>query len=212
VIEMRGWGRPAIERQSVRPLERSMFRVSVGDYEVCCQAGGLPDMLSEYQQRAAMAEDFGVADEAGSLVCFVSVGRVQQWPSLVVVQRYAPSGCGFDPGVLLVPETHRLFIGAGRRLLGYDLSRPVRLWEDEADCGFWSWSRHGAVVLMAAELELAAWDLSGRKLWSRFVEPPWEFSIAGDVVAVDVMGVVSRIHLGTGQEAEPGAAPDRRGV
>jgi hypothetical protein len=53
-----------------------MFRVSVGEYEVCCQADGLPDMLSEYQQRAALAEDFGVSDESGSSVCFISVG----WP------------------------------------------------------------------------------------------------------------------------------------
>jgi hypothetical protein len=175
-----------------------MFRVNVGEYEVCCQADGLPELLSEYQQRAALAEDFGVADEAGSSVCYVGVGLVQQWPSLVVVQRYSPAGCGFFPGALLVPETQRLFLGAGRRLLGYDLSRPARLWEDEADCGFWSWSRHGPVVLMAAELELAAWDVSGRKLWSRFVEPPWEYQVGGEVVTIDVMGSVSRIHLHSG--------------
>ncbi len=179
-----------------------MFRVSVGEYEICCQADGLPVILSEYQQRAALSEDFGVADKAGSSVCFVGVGRNGQWPSLVVVQRYAPAGGGFFPGVLLVPETDQLFIGAGRRLLGYDLSRPARLWEDETDCGFWSWSRHGPVVLMAAELELAAWDLTGRKLWSRYVEPPWEFSVAGEVVAMDVMGVVSRIHLLSGRDIE----------
>ena len=188
-----------------------MFRVSIGEYELCCQAGGLPAMLSEYRQRAALAEDFGVAGEAGPSVCFVSVGRPQQWPFLVVVQRYWPAGCGFRPGVLLVPETHRLFVGAGRRLLGYDLSRPARLWEDEADCGFWSWSRHGSVVLMAAELELAAWDVGGGKLWSRFVEPPWEFAVAGEVVAVDVMGVVSHVRLRSGHEAEPVGAPDRGG-
>ena len=80
-----------------------MFRVSFGEYEVCCQADGLPAMLSEYQQRATLAEDFGVADEAGASVCFLSIGRPHQWPFLVVVQRYSPAGCGFHPGVLLVP-------------------------------------------------------------------------------------------------------------
>ena len=94
---------------------------------------------------------------------------------------------------------HRLFIGAGRRLLAYDLSRPVRLWEDEADFGFWSWSLHGQFVLMAAELELAAWDVSGRKLWSRFVEPPWEYSVANEIITVDVMGVVSSVRIQTGE-------------
>ncbi|QDV32268.1 hypothetical protein ElP_00910 [Tautonia plasticadhaerens] len=54
---------------------------------------------------------------------------------------------------------------------------------------------------MAAELELAAWDVSGRKLWSRFVEPPWEYAVAGKIVAVDVMGAVSRIDLRTGEPA-----------
>ncbi len=178
-----------------------MFRVSVGEYEIGCQADGLPGLLSEYQQRAILAEDFGVADDAGASVCFVSVGRPLMWPSLVVIQRYSPAGFGFVPGVLLVPEVHRLFIGAGTRLLGYDLSGPARLWEDHTDCGFWSWSRHERVVLMAAELELAAWDLSGHKLWSRFVEPPWEYSVTGVVVAVDVMGTVSRIDVHSGRPA-----------
>jgi hypothetical protein len=30
---------------------------------------------------------------------------------------------------------------------------------------------------MAAELELAAWDVGGDKLWSRIVEPPWELGL-----------------------------------
>jgi hypothetical protein len=173
--------------------------MSVGEYQLGCQSVGLPEMLAEYQQRAALSEDFGVADSFGSSTCFLSVGRALQWPSLVVVQRYAPAGCGFFPGVLLVPESHRLFVGAGRRLLGYDLLEPARLWEDETDCGFWSWSQHGSVVLMSAELELAAWEVSGRKLWSRFVEPPWEFTVNGEFVALDVMGTVSRVHLWSGE-------------
>ena len=49
-----------------------------------------------------------------------------------------------------------IVIAACRRLLAYELARPARLWEDEADCGFWSWTRRGRVVLMSAELELAA--------------------------------------------------------
>ncbi len=179
-----------------------MFRVSIGEYEVCCQANGFPTMITEHQQRASLAEEFGNVDEIGSSVCFVSVGRPQKWPFLVVTQRYSPAGYGFIPGVLLVPEARRRFVGAGRRLLAYDLTLPARLWEDEADCAFWSRSRHGAVVLMAAELELAAWDVGGRKLWSRFVEPPWQFWVADEVVMVDVMSVVSRIHIHSGKEIE----------
>jgi hypothetical protein len=44
------------------------------------------------------------------------------------------------------------------------------------------------VVVVSAELELAAWDVSGRKLWSTFVEPPWEYDVDADIVRLDVMG------------------------
>jgi hypothetical protein len=54
---------------------------------------------------------------------------------------------------------------------------------------------------MAAELELAAWDINGRKLWSRFVEPPWQYAVARDVITLDVMGTLSRIHLESGEPA-----------
>lgn len=175
-----------------------MFNISVGEYVVGCQLDGLPDQLPDYQKRALLSEDFAVTGSEYSSSCFVSVARLVQWPFLVVTQRYAPSQGGFDPGALLVPETSRLFIGAGRRLLAYDLSTPARLWEDETDCGFWSWSQHGAVVLMAAELELAAWDIHGVKLWSIFVEPPWEYKVSGEIVTLDVMGTISRLQLRSG--------------
>lgn len=175
-----------------------MFLVSVGEYQICCQSEAFPDLLGDYQQRATLVEDFGVGTPH-STVCFVGVGRQNDWPFLIVTQRYAPTGYGFSPGVLLVPETHTLFVGAGTRLLGYDLSKPARLWQDQADTGFWSWGRFGPVVLMAAELELAAWDVSGRKLWSRFVEPPWEYTVTGDAVRLDVMGEISHLRLLTGE-------------
>ena len=60
---------------------------------------------------------------------------------------------------MIIPETSLLMIGAGERLLAYDLETPRRLWEDEAEAGFWGWERHGGLVLMSAELELAAWDI-----------------------------------------------------
>ena len=41
---------------------------------------------------------------------------------------------------------------------------------------------------MSAELELAAWDLEGKKLWATFVEPPWQYSVQGSRLHLDVMG------------------------
>lgn len=91
--------------------------------------------------------------------------------------------------MLLVTELGILFMGAGERLLAYDCSNtPRRLWMDQADTGFWSWSRYGDVVLMSAELEFAAWSIEGVKLWSTFVEPPWTYTVAQGKINLDVMG------------------------
>jgi len=122
------------------------------------------------------------------------------WPFLVVAQKFWPAVAGFSPGVLMVPETRRLFIGAGERLLAYDIDGPRRLWEDRADTGFWHWHQHEDVVLMSAELEFAAWDTSGAKLWSMFVEPPWSYEIRGDQLQLDVMGVPSMFPIKTGKK------------
>ena len=63
-----------------------------------------------------------------------------------------------------------------------------------------AWKRHGEVVLMSAELELAAWDLQGNKLWSAFVEPPWTYEVHGTRVALEVMGQRSDFNVTAGPE------------
>ncbi len=127
----------------------------------------------------------------------VEVRRASSWPFLCVAQRYDREG-GWYPGVLLVPETHVLFIGAGERLLAFDLRGPSRLWEDRADTGFHQWQRHDDHVVMSAELEVAAWNLNGVKCWSTFVEPPWTYEVDGSMVRLDVMGNVSVFPLTSG--------------
>jgi len=176
-----------------------MFRVALSGYSLLVHRGQLPEIYPEYRRRATLAEEFNLSDSDGE-ACLVAVGVAGDWPALVVGQRFSPCAGGFDPGVLPVPETCVLFIGAGTRLLAYDLEGPRRLWEDTADYGFWSWDRHGEVVLMSAELELAAWDTAGRKLWTTFVEPPWSYRVVADTVHLDVMGRESQfpLHRGPG--------------
>jgi hypothetical protein len=105
-------------------------------------------------------------------------------------------------GALIVPETDRLFLGAGERLLCYDLVKPARLWEDSADCGFWFWSRWGDVVIMGAETELAAWNIDGQKLWTRFVDPPWEYRVEGNTAEINCDVASGRIDIRTGERVQ----------
>ncbi|MEF2277209.1 hypothetical protein V3W47_02795 [Deinococcus sp. YIM 134068] len=138
----------------------------------------------------------GRKDEDGELLC-IGVGR-RKPTELVVLQRFESHEGVFGPGLLLVPEADMLFIGAGTRLLAYNLNGPTRLWEEFTEVGFSFWDRVGGVVLMSAELEFTAWTTRGDKLWTTFVEPPWSYRIEGDFLELDVMGRVSRFPVLTG--------------
>jgi hypothetical protein len=181
-----------------------MSQIVVGNWGVTVHVDTLPPAHDWYVEHALLAEEFDIKSK-GRLF-FLAVGIFdpsvrEYWKSLLTVaQRYSPDErAGYEPGVLIVPETARLFVGAGERLLAYDLNAPARLWEDHADCGFFNWGRHGAYVWMAAELEFAVWSTSGVKLWTTFVEPPWEASFNGDNVTLDVMGNKHSLRLSDGR-------------
>lgn len=163
-----------------------MFILAVSDYVLSC-CHGLPELYGDYWQHARLLEEIDLGDpEEG--VCFLGVESAGEVPLLAVALRYDCDDSGFFPGAVLIPETRRLFVGAGERILGYDLERVERLWQERTDVGFWGWQRHGEVVVMSAERELAAWDLAGTKLWSAAVEPPWSYSVDGPTLALDVLG------------------------
>jgi hypothetical protein len=176
-----------------------MFSVTTETFTLLCVPDGLPDVYQGYRDHAHLVDEIDLHQSEGKS-CFVAVGHGNDWPFLVVAQRYSPAGTGFWPGIALVASTQRLFVGAGERLLAYRLDRPTRLWEDRADFGFWRWHQHGRFMLMSAELELAAWDIEGRKCWSTFVEPPWEYRVEASVVHLDVMGRKSSFPLESGPE------------
>jgi hypothetical protein len=177
------------------------FSVAVGEYILGCTPDGISSLFKDLQRQAQLVERFDINGRGpdGSGLCCVTVSRSDEsWPFLVVAQDFHPSSGGFEPGLLLNPSTNLLFIGAGERLLAYDLVTPRRLWEDATNGGFWCWAQHGNVVLMLAELELAAWNTHGEKLWTTFVEPPWDYTVEADTVRLDVMGLsaVSRSSRG----------------
>jgi len=130
---------------------------------VLCMSQGLPLGYELYCKQAKLTDEINL-EGLESDICFLAIAKGLDWPLLVVVQRYAPaSNAGFYPGVLIVPETDILFLGAGERVLIYDLKLPRKLGVDMADTGFHDWHRHGSFVVMSAELELAAWDINAQK-------------------------------------------------
>lgn len=175
-----------------------MIYATIADYRVGV-APTTPRMADWYVEHAALVERFDT-DEADAEEFYLTVkSNEDDWPFLYVAQRYYPNHwAGCYPGILLVPETHILFVGAGGRLLAYDLKGRARLWEDRADWGFHSWQRHDDMILMSAELEFAAWDSRGTKRWSTIVEPPWEYRVEGGTVHLNVMDVHSSFPLRTG--------------
>jgi hypothetical protein len=176
-----------------------MFRFSDGEYTISVIIGEMPSIYYEMIEHAPFHDNLYVGSEDGTLLV-VAIGRSSgKWPEIIVSQRFYPGPEeGFHPGTILIPENHLLLLGAGTRLLAYDLRNSRRLWEDVTKVGFWGWKRHDDVVLMSAELEIAAWDIQGKKLWSTFVEPPWDCRIQGNHIELDVMGMKSRFAIKTG--------------
>jgi hypothetical protein len=169
-------------------VDHSDIETAVGGWGVLT-AAGIPAGLDEYRARASLVDELpGEPDDEGRL--FAGIARPgEDWPSLVVTQRWGPTGAGFRPGVLVVPDTARAFVGAGTRVACYhhDGGTWRRQWLDAvAYPGFWGWRLHGDVVVMAGEIELRAWTSRGDQLWIEDVEPPWSYEVVDGTVTLDV--------------------------
>ena len=174
-----------------------MIKVAIGKYKLLLTYNGLPSIYDHYVKHARLFDEFDLG-EPNTDLCFVGIGADGDWPSLVVAQSYSPSIAGFHPGVLIVPETQRVFIGAGTRLLLYDFTHCQRLWQDEAELVFLAWQQHDDFVVLTAETELATWTTKGDKLWTTYVEPPWEYQVENGLIKLDVMGKQSSFPIETG--------------
>jgi hypothetical protein len=173
------------------------LEVGIGAYTIRSISDGLPTNYAVYARHAQLVDETALDDPELSKVFFAAVSSTgETWPKLVIAQRYGPEA--FNPGVLLVQETHLLFVGAGERLAAYDLDKLERLWVHQTDVGFWRWARYGDYVLMSAELEFAAWDVHGQKQWAMFVEPPWAYDIQQGEVHLTVMNDKTTFPLASG--------------
>ncbi len=181
---------------------QNLNRVTIQGWEVEIEDGELPTDFATYLEKAQFVDQVDINNPDGRFLFLgISEGQTNEcWPSLVLAQKYQDAQQSFKPGILLLPNTCLLFVGAGERLLCYDLVGKRRLWEDQTDFGFWGWSQTGDFVLMSAELEFSVWDQHGKKLWSTFVEPPWDFQVRDDIVELDVMGATRRHRLTDGDQ------------
>jgi hypothetical protein len=162
------------------------FSVTCGGYTVECTTNGLPSAYDHLKAHATLIEEIALHERN---LCCVTVRRSgEAWPFLLVAQSCEPHDAGFDPGVLLVLETKLLLVGAGERILAFQLEPPGKRWEDHVQIGFLAWEQYGETILLSAELEFAAWNNAGEKLWTTFVEPPWSYTVKSDKVELDVMG------------------------
>jgi hypothetical protein len=179
---------------------RGPIEVHVGEWKVIV-ARERPTILDAYLDHASLADDFsrGDPDDDGFVFAGVS-GPGEDWPSLVVSGTYGPAEGGFHPGVLVVPSTERVFVGAGSRAVSFerDVTGWRRDWDVEVQAGFWGWRQHGNVVVMMGELEMAAWSADGKWLWSTSVEPPWSHDVTDGTVRLDVVGRITEFPLLTG--------------
>lgn len=105
-----------------------MITVASGRYRLHCQEG-LSEEMERYAERAQLVERLAVdsSDGVGSFSLAVADPSKDQWPFLVVLGPYQPAQPGFYPGVLVVPETNILFVGAGTYLAAFDLITARKL-------------------------------------------------------------------------------------
>ena len=73
-------------------------------------------------------------------------------------------------------------------LRAYDMATGKKVHHDITPYVFHSWNRHGDVVIMSGELEVAGYTLDGTKLWASVVESPWDYTVNGDRMHTIVMG------------------------
>ena len=78
--------------------------------------------------------------------------------------------------ILYVPETGILFLGCGS-ISARVSTREIKLIDIDNVCLFWSLSRHKEYVLETGELECFLYSLSGEKVSSTAVDPPYEMEV-----------------------------------
>lgn len=164
-----------------------MLHVTVGRYSIAVAFS--PEWVSNSARMLSVIRESLVCDDDDRSYLAVGISDCGPGPELLIEGWYSPGPLsGFFPSVLVVPDTGVAFIGAGSTVLCFSLAPIEKLAQEHIEAGFWQWHLYGQFVFMSAELEFAVWSTDGKKLWSRFVEPPWHFMAQEEFVTLNVMG------------------------
>jgi hypothetical protein len=178
------------------PLERALLETACGGWRFLLMEEALPMEHAALRAEALMVDD--LREEDGGLPCFLSARTGDEAPRLVVMlsgDDYVPV---FHAQALFVPEKTLLFVGYQEDILVYRLDLRARVARHQVTAGFWHWERHGDLVLLGSEVELAALDFEGKERWSAFVDPPWISRVEGGRVVIEDFRGTRSFPLATG--------------
>ena len=175
-----------------------MIEFNIDKYKIAVQIGKKPDLYDIWLKHAVFKDIEGLENIGTPIYVGIQLGN--EWCDSIIAFCSDPIDyAGFNPGILVVPETDTLFIGAGTVARTYDLKKQIRKFHKEFIFGFWGWSRHKNLIIMQEELEFGVYSIDGNEKWSTYVEPPWTFSIEDDRVKLTVMDKISYYSLETGK-------------
>ena len=175
-----------------------MHTITIGKYTVLCDHQKSGRVARDIED-AVVVEKLENEDEYNEYI-YYGITDCGVSPDLVVEGYYSPASVsGFYPGILILPNENIMFFGAGDIVQIWQLSPYKKIHEESPECGFWGWSTHNDLVIMTGELELAAWNNLGEKLWSKFVEPPWYYEVQEETITTNVMDYEESFNIYTGK-------------
>lgn len=179
----------------LEPLELALFERRYGEYGLLCTRDAPPRGWEGWRAKAAhLFEEPGAGPPQRA---WYAVRRGWGEPHFLATREFPEWNPFFDG--LIIPETGRLFAGAGRWVAVYALDAPAEPLLHDVLL-FWSMERHGDGVLVVAEISVALFDLRGHERWAAFADPPHDVTVEGDEVVIfeQLSSTTKRIRLRDG--------------
>ncbi|WP_155864502.1 hypothetical protein [Deinococcus ficus] len=102
-----------------------MTHVHVGTFDIQVW-DRVPAHDATLRQRATLVDEYNLHSREPGIIPTVTIAPQGGDPALLVSQHRALDPQGFPLGVVVVPDTSLVLIGAAQRLLAYDFITPER--------------------------------------------------------------------------------------